>query len=291
VSALALASVQAWVKSQDQALRPRAEAAVGRALATRHGEALLASALYRANCGELAGGLADLGAALVRAPMSALVHEAVGRFLVELHAEADGRRHLGVAIGLEPERAQPLAGDLARLDALEGDWASVDRRLAAVAADGDPSLRQVGLIYEARLAGWRGDLAAMVAATARITRTGGDAQAVAAIVDTWRRTGAFDRAVWDALVARLVAPGLPRRVQLGAAQRAIELALIIGQPDAGLALLERAIERGLIDITWLDRCPVFDAVRALGPWQAARGALAAQAERALAAFRAAAAAG
>ena len=90
LGALAFATVQAWIMRGEPELARRARAAIERGLATGHGEALLASATFQLNQGDLEGAASALGAALVRAPMSAPAHETAGKILIELDAGAEG---------------------------------------------------------------------------------------------------------------------------------------------------------------------------------------------------------
>ena len=99
------------------------------------GEAFLASASYRININDHIGGAADLGTALVRAPMSAQAHEQAGKILVAINAAIEARHHFETAIGLDPGRAQVISADLGRLDALEGNWAAADRRIICKSQD------------------------------------------------------------------------------------------------------------------------------------------------------------
>src|SRR5207344_236396 len=97
--------------------------AVDRGLALGHGEAFLASAQLHFNLGDFEKGAAELGRALVRAPMSAQSHELAGKILVEIEGAAQARQHFETARGLDPGRSRIIDNDLARLDALERKWA------------------------------------------------------------------------------------------------------------------------------------------------------------------------
>lgn len=67
-----------------------------------------------------------------------------------------------------------------------------------------------------------------------------------------------------------------------------ELTLVFGQPDLALRALGTATEAGLIDLTWLTGCPLFDQVAADLRWQAIRDEVSRRAAQMLAAFHAAA---
>ncbi|HEY4239591.1 MAG TPA: protein kinase [Kofleriaceae bacterium] len=287
IAALAFAETQAWLKTSDPARLPIARAAVQRALATHTGEAYVASANLRANEGDLVAGVADLLRALHLAPMSAHAHELAGRVLVESGAVDEGRHHFENAKALDPSRESTIEPELARLDALAGDWDGAAARLTKLTADPDPAIAQLGAMFEARLAGWRGDLAQITRSFAKLQpRLSRAMPQIGQVLVTWISLGKFDRALWDQVNAVMYLPDQPRRLQLVSAQRAIELAMLVGEPDLALAALHEAIEHGLVDIVWLDGCPLFAQTVADSRWQAARMRLASEASHVLAAFRA-----
>jgi hypothetical protein len=64
-----------------------------------------------------------------------------------------------------------------------------------------------------------------------------------------------------------------------------ELSIVLGHHDRGLHALAKAAELGLIDVTWLDRCPLFPQVSGDLRWLAIRDYVAQRAASVLAAFR------
>jgi hypothetical protein len=275
-------------------LAERARHALERGLALGHPEAFLASAAYRFNTGDFLGGAADLGTAVLRAPMLAQAHESAGRILVEVGELAAARRHFDTATALDPTRAHIVSTDLARLDALEGWWERADRTLAVVAADADRSIAQLGSVFQARLAMWRGDRAAMLAsAKAFAPRMNQQASRlidyVARIADTGLHEKFSDRATWQPFLETFGGPDRPHRSQLMGLQMLAEVALVLGNDSASIDTLEVADRMGLLDIVVLDRCPLFDRVTGEARFQVVRGRVAERAARVLAAFRSTAA--
>jgi hypothetical protein len=67
-----------------------------------------------------------------------------------------------------------------------------------------------------------------------------------------------------------------------------EMAILLGHDDLAIRALGRAADMGLIDVTWLDGCPLFSQVTGDLRWQAIHAQIAQRAARMLAAFRAAA---
>jgi TolB-like protein len=288
LGALAVATVQAWIMRGEPELAARARDAVERALPTGHGEAFLASAIFKLNEGDLEGAAVALGTALVRAPMSAPAHETAGKLLIEVHAEAEGRYHLETALALDPGRANVIGGELGRLDALQGNWDAADARCHRLLADPDPSVAQLGAILEARLASWRNDHPAMVAAAAKIAQRAVHAGEMLAFFQHTVASGQIDLARWNQLDQRVVRPERPIRMQIMGLQLMTETALILHQFDLAVRALAKAVELGLLDVTWLDGCPLFAPVIRDLRWRALRDDVAQRAARVLAAFHSAA---
>ncbi len=290
LGALAFARVHAWVMRSQADLAPAARAALERGLATGHGEAYLASAIYKVNSGDPIGGGSDLGIALVRSPMSAIAHETAGRILVEVSTTAEARHHFEIALGLDPGRIKVIATDLARLEGLEGKWDSADERLLPLVNDPDPSIAQLGAVFEARLQCWRGQREQMlVFAEKFVPRMGGNAARIADFVKQATVTGRVDPAAWEGFLAIYANRNadMPTRQQLFGLQLLTEIALMFGDRDAALATLSRAVERGLMDIVWLDHCQALHPLYGLQQFYELRLVVAERATAVLGAIRSA----
>ncbi len=288
LTALAVASAQAWIKTGTPELLAPARRNVERALATGHAEAHLGSAMLRLNQADPEGAATDLGIALAGSPMSPIAHEIAGFILLEVSAAADSRHHLDTAVRLDPGRAPVIAMSLARLDAIAGDWEGVDRQTELLLADPDPSIAQSGLLVRSRFAVWRRDILGAVVGLRDAPRTRFNLGGIFAIARRWSEDGTFDDAAWSTVIESLFDPNKPRRLQLVFLQRAIEITIVIDQRDRALDALVRCIDFGLIDIEWFERCPLLADLHAQPAAMAAREVLAARAGRVLAAFRAAA---
>ena len=287
LSALACASGLAGVQLHEPGLEGRARAAVDRALATGPGEAFLASAVLRNNQADLEGGASDLGRALIRAPMSAAAHETAARLLCEVSPPADARRHFATAIALDPTRSQMIMLDLARLDVFDGDFESADRRLAEVQQDPDAAVRAVGALYDSRIASWKRDTARMLRTFDQFGDRLTGSTAATELLTSWIKGGPFEASAFHAMIAHLIHSDRPRRLQLVALQRATETLALVGQADLAIEILEQAARLGLIDIRWVDHCPLFSELRTHARWQAIRDQVAARATAVRAAFDAA----
>ena len=286
LDAYAYACAQAWAKSGRPELFARAETVVARAIASGGAEAHLAAAVLAWALGDSERMATQLGTALVRAPMSAQGHEFAGRLLVEIGSAAEARTHFEIALGLEPQRDPVIALELARLAAFANDWTTVAQVSAKLSANPDPAFAQIGVMTEARLAGWRRDLPPLLAGAER-TKTVNPAimLPLVEVVAEFAAGQPFQQARWDDLMAQLANRDASNRVRLVTYQRAIECAAIIGRYDEALDALIVASQFGLIDINWLDHCPLFHDVLRAPAWQTQRAVIADSAARVLVAFR------
>ncbi|MBX3157159.1 MAG: protein kinase [Deltaproteobacteria bacterium] len=284
--ALAYATVQAWVLNGDPSMFERARGAVERGIATHHAEAYLASSSFKLNTGDAIGAAADLGTALVRAPMLGQAHEVAGRILVELGSVSEARHHFETAAALDPARAHIHATDLARLDALEGSFDRAEQRLAPLLTDADRSIATLGAIMQARLSGWRGDRPALISAAERFApRMGAQASRLIAFVSRAAETGMADPAIWQTFISHFGGSGTPVRGQLMGLQLLSEVALVLEKPEFALDALVQADRIGLIDVVVLDKCPLYEGIQAVREFRLIRDSVSARAQRVLAAFR------
>jgi len=288
LAAYAVATVQAWIMRGEPDQLERAQLAVERALAAGHGEAFLAAGMLRLNQGDLDDAATALGTALVRAPMSAHAHEIAGRILSEIGAVAEGRYHLETALALDPGRASVIASDLGRLDALHGHWDAALARCQQLLGDADPSVAQVGAALESRFSSWRRDRHAAAAAAARFASRSEQAARLLAFFERAAQTGELDPAGWAALEQAVARPDHPKRMVVVGFQIMAELSLVFDQPDLALRALGKATEAGLIDLTWLTGCPLFEPVGGDLRWHAIRDEVTRRTAAMLAAFHAAA---
>ncbi|MBL0220449.1 MAG: protein kinase [Myxococcales bacterium] len=266
ISALAYASVQAWIRKGTPEHLARAELAVQRGLASGYGESFLAASNLKFNRGDLIGGATDLGYALARVPMSAQAHETAGRLLVEVDAVGEGLRHFDMAIGLDASRGQGLQMDLARIEALRGDWASAEQRLTLLVHDPDPPIMQLGAVIDARLAIWKKDLTRVLAAVARLPpRFRGGGFDLVGVYVKWFNTGAFEEEPWLAHLHELSAADQPHRTQLASFQRMVEVSALMEQEHATHQGLRLGSRHGLLDVLWVEHCPLL-APFATAPW-------------------------
>jgi serine/threonine protein kinase/tetratricopeptide (TPR) repeat protein len=287
-SAFAFSMVFVWLRTGNPDHLPPAQKAVERALHTGHGEAYLAAANLEINRYNIAGAGAMLSQALARAPMSAQVHEMAGRMLVEVDDVSRGRHHFETAMGLDPGRQQVIETDLARLDGLLGNWVAADRTIERLIHDPDPPIVQLGSVFQMRLALWRRDFDKVTEAMRRlVSRLTMGASSQVALFLKWRDEGVFDTDGWQKYIANIVAESktdVPSRHHLIILQRLVELASIMGRTDELYEAMAIAADLGLIDVVWMDNCPLFADIRSEPRFLALRNQVGDRANQFLGAF-------
>jgi serine/threonine-protein kinase len=194
-----------------------------------------------------------------------------------------GVRHLEVAITIDP--ALELARrDLSRAYVLLGEWEKSERVLEAFNADPDDSGRP---IHRARLILWRRDKTAAEAVLRDISPTDpryGISRKMLQVVVSGRSEPQFSDP--DARSALGPNRGPGRRATLFA-QVAAEVAAYLHDEQLVFTSLGKALDAGLIDLMWLDRCPLFDPYRGEMPFVVTRARLHERVRPIIEAYRAA----
>ncbi|MBL0214499.1 MAG: protein kinase [Myxococcales bacterium] len=285
LGAFAFAAAQAWLMHGGTGAADRARTAIERALPTGHGDAHLASAVFRMNQADPEGAAEELANALARAPMSSHAHEYAGRTLIELELTSEARFHFDSAALLDPARAAVVVVELARIDALEGNWDAAFARIAPLSNHPDLPTAQFVAMYETRLHGWRRDLTSMKASSLHFAlRTNENSTEAVTFVVSSLRSGNIDRAHWERLMNLYADPTRPRRASILGLQIVAETSSLHHEPDLALASLAAAADAGLSDVVWIDRCPLLDGLDPVR-FTPIRAQVAARAARVLARFR------
>jgi serine/threonine-protein kinase len=215
--------------------------------------------------------------ALALAPALADAHELLGRILSETGPAAAAIERLTTTLELDPGFTSATTM-LARTYALSGDWARAEALLDGACKVSD---NRTGMFQRARLLVWRRDregaralLAAcgdMPPAALALLKLAVSPEADVDSIKTWAPVGLSSHGTW--------------RTQALACQARAEVALARGLDDEALETLARAVDLGLIDLLWLDGCPLFDTLRPLPRFVALRDRVverAARVQRALA---------
>jgi serine/threonine protein kinase/tetratricopeptide (TPR) repeat protein len=200
-------------------------------------------------------------AALHAAPAWPDGHEWLGRMLLEAGFIEDGRARLEAAMLRDPE-LYSVRWEIARADALDGDWDEAKRQLDLLEqSDGKKVDRWFGLL---RLAWWSGDAEWIATAMREVERL-----IVAGIFDPELSRAALDamRGDWpsarDVLARKALAEThASHRRNVLYAQITCDVASASGDVDLALAALDRAVTFGLFDMHWLAKSPGLRALRA-----------------------------
>lgn len=233
------------------------------------GEAWLALATLRHISSDWSGSVTALREALGRAPGLLQAHEILGNIQFEIGAVDDGLFRLETVVSLDPTATNARL-ELARALALVGRWDRTDVLLALpVDRSGERDYRRV---MRARLNLWRGlqrhDTSGVGASTA---------SALSDAFDTTLSTGTVTEAVIEPVIEPLQRHAA--RTREGSRLRPLlrqvlaELLAASGQPELALAEITRSLDAGLYDLTWVDRCPLLEEVRALPGFVSVRARL------------------
>ena len=214
----------------------------------------LAAGQLELHTGEPVRAAARFRVAIACAPHAAGAHEQLGRMLLEAGHLDEGMARLREALVRSPQQTS-ARWEIARARALEQDWAEHDRLIAELGAAGRDTA-----LGELRFVCWRGDPAAARALRTRV--------AAEAIWEPELFDGMFAvicDGAWasrrDHLIAVAHAPRASRRRNAVVAQLVAEAACFAGDARVAEAMLALALDHGLFDRHWLERCPTLDVVR------------------------------
>jgi serine/threonine-protein kinase len=259
----ALAYARAWffalLEDRDD-WRARALRALTDATARAPGfpETELATGVFAWQNGELAIAADHLARTLELAPSHPVALEYLGRLLCEGGRPDEGTRFIALACELDPQLWLGLL-EVARHYALHRCWHEYETTMAEIERRGGRTTRV--RVLELRIGVWRRSADA-------VARWADELEVELAMHRIYKlyaavALGAEDIGELDALVSELLAPRVPRRFASFAHQLAAEAAGARGQPERAFHHLEAASDAGLIDLEWLDLCPVLGVTRTM----------------------------
>jgi serine/threonine-protein kinase len=233
--------------------RAAAEQAV--AASSNLAEARLALGSVMLQVGEWAPAVRELRQALIRGPGLAEAHAAVGRVLIEVGDVDEGVRRLEAAINLDPRA--PLAIEaLVRCHAIRGEWARVDDMITTkIAAREDSAFWTT----RARMLIWRRDQAGAMALLDELMAYNPElavAKMMLSIV-AHKRMPLEDR---DRQIIAVESVGGQRR-RTFFAQMEAETNAYLERTEPAFLSVKRCVDAGLIDLGWIDGCPLLDDMR------------------------------
>ncbi|MGO8994495.1 MAG: protein kinase domain-containing protein [Polyangiaceae bacterium] len=251
-----------------------------RAVAPNAGEPLVALAAYHLVMGDYRAAAREVNDALRRAPSLPDVHDLCGRILVEVGRPEEGIAFLERALLLEP-RIGRARGDIARVSALLGDWSQVEPLYSTTPKD---EAEQNGVWFlRARIALWRRDVEWAARALGEMPASLGlraPIEGLCGIITT----GVIPESLTTLVDSLGKVTGRVRRRPIFYRQLKAEALAYVGHEGGALATIEDAATLGLIDVVWLDHCPLFKAMRGSRRFAEARQQVAERASLVLEAF-------
>lgn len=278
----ALAQARMWffgAAGSGEAAQATAERAV--AVAPERGDSHLALASVRFSSCDLVGAVEELMLALERGPNLSDAHDLLGRILVETGPVQSGMRHLEHALELEPNLTRTLV-DRARVEALLGRWDSMEQLL-----DLAESSRQTPTpmwVLRARMAMWQGDTARAAVLLAHPDVNNGKNELIIRFLQIAAKVRKIDPSQLLEGFVFGVQTSSPRG-RLFFHQLATEIHCFQGEFDSTVRSLARAVDVGLCDLIWYDRCPLLDPLRRDLRFKALRKVIASRSVRVKAALR------
>jgi eukaryotic-like serine/threonine-protein kinase len=237
-------------------------------------EPRVALALARLHAGDLPGMVTALREAIARSPSNAEALAALGELLFEVGRVPEGVRRLELAISLDGSLTTPR-WVLARHRAILGDFEGALETMAGVMArTNDPRMATP----QARLCLWRRDVEGVKRFGKILEAQTGDKS----IFTLYPIRTVLGEEPIEATLAHVHAlanqPGASFRLVMTVHQVMAEIAAFLGRTDLVLSEVGRAVDRGLIDVTWADRCPLLEEARKQREWRALRERIVVHAE-------------
>ncbi len=222
-------------------------------------ETLLAKGMLSTQQGDWRGAVLALRSALDAAPMYAPALQYLGSLQCEAGRADDGLERLRLAYELEPALGIALY-ELARCSALRGKMEEYRQAIEKLMTF--PFLRQPTLLMRLRVAAWLNDREAMLVARDELRREPNPTMMnpenyVAAVLG--ERDFSLAVKEFDAVLAGR----LSARFGTLLCQLATELLCMTGHPEQAMEYFQRAVDKALIDLEWIDRCPALVPLRVL----------------------------
>ena len=259
----AMALMRAWMLSprDTEGLVDRARKSAQSAMtaAPHLGEPHLALGLLALHLGDPVSAMREIRAAIALAPSMPEAHAFLGMLLGEMGHVDEAIRRLEAASRLDPTLKSPDQ-QRRRISALTGDW-----ELAyALFRKMRNSETSIGWLSTMRLVAYRGDgayLARIAESMAAMPEDSyGVKQIALAQAAVYLGTGAPAEA-YALLSAEQSSEGVSRRRLAYLLQMRAEVASFVGDRDIAIEAITRASGAGLVDLLWLEQCPLLDCLR------------------------------
>ncbi len=262
---LSIALLRQWMMlvRDPGSLAHRAIQAAQRAIdvAPQLGEPYLAQGLVSLHQGDIVGAVRGLRDAITRAPSLADAHGQLGGMLTEMGRIDEGRKRLEAAKRLDPTTLGFLVE--ARRDLLlKGDWGEAGDTIDQVELSDHPLIAQMQFV---RFAAYRNRIDEIRRIKESMRSQPADPfgvdKVVIGLAEFYLGEVPF-QASYDALTSGVGASGVSARRYCFAMQLKAEVAGFAGRPELAHEAIEFADKRSLIDLLWLDHCPLLSDVRA-----------------------------
>ena len=237
--------------------RQAAEQAV--AAAPNMAEARMALARLHYDEGDALAAAHHLRAAAAVAPGNADAQALWGRLLAECGKLDEAASRSRTALRLDPNPPLPRI-DLTRIHALRGEWAEVDALLADLPVD--TGAVYVNWLSRARYWMWRRDKEAAKAGLAEIERDP-ELRKLSALCAVMRHLayGELPDGGDEALSGFAPVNSCMQRRRSFGRQIRCEVRALFGDIDAAIQELAHADAEQLLDLAWLDMCPLLEQLR------------------------------
>ncbi len=197
--------------------------------------------------------------ALELAPTHAAAHAYLGVLQCEGGRGKEGIRHVELALELEPTRPAPRL-TLARHAALVGDRERFET-LTQQLWEEEPDSRFPVLIAQIRVASWDRDHASIRRLRDELARLDKPFPPFAQMTASWILGEATLAEVKENLDLNAPPERSSQRYRVMLETGLAEAHLARGEAEEAMVILERLAERDIVDLHWLDRCPLVDQLR------------------------------
>jgi len=227
----------------------------------RRADARLALTTVQTSRGNAVGAAIELRRAFAIAPDDADVQEMLGRLRIEIGPLETAIEHLRTALLLEPRSAE-ARHTLARAYALRGDDEACVATLGPVPTE--PGERVPHLLVASRLAMWSRDPKRIAELGPAVAALDFDVKAkvVAAGLLRLGANGGLTDHERDYLARAFPSDSnTGQRLAAFHAQLRAEIFLVCGEIDDAIGAIRDADANGLVDLMWLDHCPLLASIR------------------------------
>jgi serine/threonine protein kinase/tetratricopeptide (TPR) repeat protein len=261
----AIACLRAWFlpawdpNEPDWSARARAAVEAALAGAPELAESHLASAMHAVQLGEYKQAAESLRQALRIAPTYAHAHEYLGRLQIEAARSSEGVAHLELALELDPNLVYCLP-DIARYRALRGDLEIFDeiiqRFLTITGRDNDVPTAMLQI----RVGCWYRDLARIEQGRSRMSDNAPDGHAMISFTRLMTSPEMSAEQLRQRVGMVIAVARNPRFAAL-VHQLGAEAAAYHHHDELALEYMQSAADGVLVDLDWLEHCPLFESLR------------------------------